>query len=254
MSMPVTRIGTPTSDTDRLRMRGRDTLNEVVGVMSYTETFYFIITGQQPTAGQTRCLDACLTILMDHGITPNALVARLVADAVPDDIQVPMAAGLLMVGSRTAGTMVGSGALIAEGLKAGGDPHAWAAAKIAALRAARRRLPGFGHSYYDPTDPRADRLFQIAAEAGEAEREIAMIKIIGEEADKAYGRHLTLNVTGAIGALLCGIGLPVPVMRGVAVVSRAAGLVAHIHEETSSDVAGAAVEFVNGEIAYADPE
>jgi len=40
-----------------------------------------------PTPSQTKCLDACLTVLMDHGITPNALVARLVHDSVPEDLQ-----------------------------------------------------------------------------------------------------------------------------------------------------------------------
>jgi len=49
--------------------------------------------------------------------------------------------------------------------------------------------------------------------------------------DERFGKHLTVNATGAIGALLGEIGIPAPVMRGVAVISRSAGLVAHIAEE-----------------------
>ena len=33
---PFTRIGTPTSDTDRFRMRGRDVLSEILGEKSFT--------------------------------------------------------------------------------------------------------------------------------------------------------------------------------------------------------------------------
>ena len=78
MSNPTTRIGTPTSDTDRFRMRGKDVLSEIIGEMSFTEAFYFIVTGRELTKEQAKTFDACVIILMDHGITPQALVARVV--------------------------------------------------------------------------------------------------------------------------------------------------------------------------------
>ena len=43
---------------------------------------------------------------------------------------------------------------------------------------------------------------------------------------------MTINATGASAALLGEIGIPLKVMRGVAVVSRSAGLVGHILEES----------------------
>ena len=53
-------------------------------------------------------------------------------------------------------------------------------------------------------------------------------------ATKLAGRPITLNATGAVAALLGEIGVPTNVMRGFAVISRAAGLVAHIVEEQNS--------------------
>lgn len=253
MSSVKTHIGTPTSDTERMKMRGKDTLTEIVGERSFSETFFFIVTGRMPEGGELRCFDACLNILMDHGITPNALVARLAHDSAPEDIQVPMAAALLMVGNRFAGTMVGAGRLLAEGMAAGGDPRAWAAETVARHRADKRRIPGFGHPYYYPEDPRAARLFQIAEDSDLEFKHIEMIKILGEEIDKASGKHLTLNVTGAMGAVLSEIGFPAEMMRGVAVIGRAAGLVAHIHEERNNPIAPEVVRFVNS-IEYEDPE
>ena len=76
-------------------------------------------------------LDAALVMLMDHGLTQSAVVARLVDELVPDDIQVPIAAGLLMVGNKYIGTMAGAGKLLAEGHAHAGDkrngPRMWCA-------------------------------------------------------------------------------------------------------------------------------
>ncbi len=51
--------------------------------------------------------------------------------------------------------------------------------------------------------------------------------------DEALGRHITVNATGAVAAVLLDAGVPAEIMRGFALVSRAAGLVGHIHEEQS---------------------
>ena len=254
MSKGTTRIGSPTSDTERFRMRGKDVLTDILGERTFSETFYFIVTGRMPSPGQLKVLDAAMIILMDHGITPNALVARLVADSVPDDIQVPLAAGILMVGRKFVGTMAGAGQILADGMAAGGDKHEWAARTVAEFRAQKRYIPGFGHPYYNPEDPRTARMFQIARDAGMKGDYIELAQILGEEIDRAAGRHLTMNVTGALGAVLNEIGFPVEVMRSVAAIGRTAGLVAHIDEEQQNPVVPAVVDFINNEIAYTDPD
>src|SRR3989304_8084978 len=105
---PVTRIGTPTSDTHRLRMRGKDTLTEVLGRMSFAEAFYFIITGKTPDDTQRKVMDAALVVLMDHGITPPAMVARLIADSLPDQPQIGVGAGIMMGRGKIAGPLSGA--------------------------------------------------------------------------------------------------------------------------------------------------
>ena len=40
MAPAKTRIGSPPTDTTRLRMRGRDVLTEVVGRLTFAETFF----------------------------------------------------------------------------------------------------------------------------------------------------------------------------------------------------------------------
>jgi len=246
---PVTRIGSQHARTDVLTIRGKDTLGEIIGKRTFSETFFFIVTGRMPEAGQTVCFDACLNILMDHGITPGALVARLVEDSVPEDIQVPVAAGLLTVANRHVGTMAGAGRLLAEAVASADAPRDWAAKTAERFMQQRRRVPGFGHPHYAPDDPRAVRLFEVAAEAGCAGDAIGTLKILGEEVDRVVGRHLTLNVTGAMAAVLTEIGFPVEAMRGVAVVGRAAGLVAHIVEEKESGLARPLMRYADEEFS-----
>jgi citrate synthase len=248
---PVTRIGTPTSDTHRLFMRGKDTLSEVVGRMSFAEAFYFIVTGKTPDDTQHKVMDAALVMLMDHGITPTAMVARLIADSLPDQPQIGVGAGIMMVGDKFAGTMAGAGAYLTEGVKHA-DSRQWAARFVEQAHAAKRRLPGFGHPYYTPTDPRSERLFAIAKAAGVEGRHIALIKTVGEELNRVSGKPITLNATGALGAILCEISFPVAAMRGLATVSRAAGLVAHVAEENIAPIAPSLMEFA-GTIDYEDP-
>jgi citrate synthase len=75
------------------------------------------------------------------------------------------------------------------------------------------------------------RLFEIARETGyygeycRRMEEIAKLK------------NLTLNATGAIGALACELGLEWKAVRGLGVMARAVGLVGHILEESRHPIA-----------------
>ncbi|MEX2453859.1 MAG: citryl-CoA lyase [Rhodospirillaceae bacterium] len=250
---PFTRIGTPTSNTEQFRMRGKDVLTEILGVKSFSETFYFIVTGRELPEAHVRTFDACMVILMDHGLTPTALVARMVHDSLPDDVQLPMIAGAMMVGNKFAGTMAGAGAIFKEGASWEGDRHEWAADVVRRFREQKKFIPGYGHPYYFPTDPRAERMFQIATEGGAKGDYIELAKILGEEIARARGKPLTLNVTGALGAVLNEIDFPVEVMRAIAAVGRAAGLIGHVYEEMQNPIAPAVVDFINN-IEYRDPD
>jgi citrate synthase len=251
---PVTEIGSAHARTDILTMRGKDTLTEIVGKLSFSETFFFITTGRVPDEGQTCCFDACLTVLMDHGLTPGAMVSRIVADSVPEDMQVPVAAGLLTVANRHVGTMSGAGRLLAEWQDSGEDLDVWARRTAERFREQRRRVPGFGHPHYYPEDPRAERLFEIARESGCKGDAIAALRALGGAVDAALGRHFTLNVTGGMAAVLTEIGFPVEAFRGVAVVGRAAGLVAHIVEEKQAGLTRSLLHMADREFTPGAPQ
>ncbi len=225
---PTTRLCTHSSDA--ITVRGADLVDELIGELTFTEMAYFAITGRRPTRAQTRILDAVLVTLMEHGLTPSAIAARMIYGSTPESLQAGVSAGLLAVGSVFVGTMEGSAALI-ERIIAAPD-KAGAARDIAdEYRTARRPIPGFGHHMHKPDDPRTPKLFALAKSEGVPGRHIDALRTLSVAVDERFGKHITINATGAIGALLGEIGIPASIMRGIAVISRSAGLVAHIAEE-----------------------
>ena len=234
-------------------LRGHDLVGDIIGKMTFTETLFMLITSERPTAGQLRILDSVLVTLMDHGMTPHAIAARMTYVAAPESLQGAIAAGILGVGGQFAGTMEGSAQLILRIAEAS-DPGAEAKAIAEDFRARRAPLPGFGHPHHRPDDPRSPRLFAVAAESGAEGRYIAALKTLGGAVDAVYGRHLTINATGAIAAVLLEIGFPAPMMRGIAVVSRAGGLLAQLNEERERRLGASLLTLIETSVAYDGPE
>ncbi len=249
---PATRIARHTPDA--IYVREANLVEELIGKLSFTEMMYFQLMGKRPSAAQTRILDAVLVTLMEHGLTPSVIAARMVYDSSPESLQSAVAAGLLCVGSTFVGTMEGCAKLLEEMLAAPEGEAARARSIAERHRAAKTPLPGFGHPIHKPDDPRSPRLLALAEEAGVPGRHVRALRALAAEVDAVYGRHITINATGAIAALLAEIGIPQPVMRGVAIVSRAAGLLGHIREEQLDPAARFMWERVEEQVPYrSDP-
>jgi citrate synthase len=225
--MTTTRIAVSTPDD--ILVRGKSLCHELMGALSFTEMICFHVLGRVPTAAQRALVDASLLALMEHGLTPSVLSARLVYSSAPEALQGAVSAGLLGVGSRFVGTVEGCAQLLDRMIA--GDPAAEAGRIVDEHRAARRPLPGFGHNLHVPDDPRTPRLFALAREQGVAGPRLAAIELLSAALDRALGRHLTINATGAVAAVLGDVGVPAAIMRGFVLIARCAGLVGHIHEE-----------------------
>ena len=227
--MPTTALCTYTNDA--IYLRGRSLVDDLIGRMTFTDALYFLIFGREPKAAERKIVDAVLVTLMEHGLTPSAIAARMVYGSGPEALQAGVAAGLLAVASQFVGTMEPAArnlaAIVAD--PAGVDA---AARRLADdYRARREAMPGFGHHLHKPDDPRTPKLLAIAEDAGVPGKHVAALRALSREVDRAAGRHVTINATGAIAAVLSEIGIEPEIMRGLAVISRAAGLVAHIREE-----------------------
>jgi citrate synthase len=234
-------------------IRGKSLCRELIGQLTFTEMIVFQMLGRRPSPPETRLVDACLVTLMEHGLTPSALAARLVYSSATEALQAGVAAGLLAVGSRFVGTTEECGALLAR-LVASGASDAEADRIVAEHRAAKRAVPGFGHPLHKPDDPRALRLLELARVEGVEGPHCAAVLVLARAVDRAAQKHVTLNATGAVAAVLADCGVPAPILRGFALIARAAGLVGHLHEEQARPAMRAIWEAGERAVPYDGPE
>lgn len=234
---------------DDIFVREKNLCTELIGKLSFSQFMYFQIIGRMPTTAEAGMVDACLVTLMEHGLTPSALVTRLIYSSATEAMQGAVAAGILGVGSTFVGTMEGCASMI-ERVLASDDQIAEARLIAEEHRAAKLPLAGFGHHLHKPDDPRSIRLFEVADELGLTGSHIAAIKMLSSAIDEVYGKHITINATGAIAACLGDCGIPQEIMRGFAIISRCAGLVGHIHEEQHKPAMRAIWESADQAVAY----
>lgn len=237
-------------DLEHIWVRDLDLTAEVMGHMNFGEVLFLLITARVPEPDEARLVNAVLVSLMEHGLTPSAVVTRVTYGLVPDSIQGAISAGLLGVGGVVLGSMEGCGELLTQmhtAVSAGATAEDAARDVVDEYRADGRRLPGFGHAMHTGGDPRAVRLLAIAKECGKSGAHVEALGALGVAADAAIGKHLPVNITGAVSAVLLELGIPWRLHRGFALVSRTAGLVAHIGEEMEHPITPAFRALTRGE-------
>jgi citrate synthase len=226
------------SNPDTIVVRGHDLCADLIGKVSFTEHTWLLVTGRLPTPAQRRVLDATLVAIADHGLVPSVAAARMTLAAAPEAIQGAVAAGILGCGSVILGSAE-SAARFITGILGNVTIREAGAATLAALaeaRTARRAVPGFGHPLHRKADPRVARLLQVADETGIAGRHVAVARLIEQKLPEVTGKPLVMNVSGAIAAVLLDAGFPLLAVKGVPILARTAGLIAHLLEEQQRSI------------------
>jgi citrate synthase len=234
-----------TSDADSIRLLGQDLAQDLMGTVGFGELAFWLVAGRRPTSGQVRVFEAVLVALADHGFTPTAIAARLTYLSAPDALQGALAAGLLGGGSRFLGVTEDAGRFLAAALAAHPGPlpvddagwDALALDVVRATRAAGRYVPGLGHPVHKVRDPRTPALLAIAEQEGLRGPHLRLFEAVGRVHPEVLGRTLPLNGAGVCGAALADLDLPVELLRGFALLARAAGLLGQLAEERRRPIA-----------------
>ncbi len=228
------------STHDRIEVHGKSLPNELLGNINLGDMAFMQIVGRMPSPQESIVFNAISVTLVEHGITPSALAARLTYAGAPESLQAAVAAGLCGLGTVFVGSTEGTAKMLYEALAPGtqgADLERIARDTVAGFRARGQIVPGLGHPLHKPVDPRAPRLFEIARENGFSGDYIRLEQLICAEAERLSGKMLPVNATGAIGAICCELGLPWNIVRGIGVFARAIGLVGHILEESRQPMA-----------------
>ncbi|MFD0473339.1 citrate/2-methylcitrate synthase [Nonomuraea thailandensis] len=101
---------------------------------------------------------------------------------------------------------------------------------VARWRARDRYLPGFGHRFHT-RDPRRDPLLGLVAEAAR-DGVVAGAHLRAALEVERLIAPVPMNIDGATAVVYAELGFPAPLARGLFVLSRSVGILAHAWEET----------------------
>ena len=239
--MIKTDIGTTTPDT--IRVRGLDLSVDILGTFDFIDMVCWLSWARLPQAREKAMLNLLLVTAADHGMTPSAISSRLTYLGAPESLQGAVAAGLLGAGSHFLGTVQNAADLLARHaapLAADASDAAvldCARELVRTVKAARQSIPGVGHPIHVDGDPRVPMLRAVSERNGYFGKHWRLALAVVDVLRTDHGRHLPLNAAGANGAVLADMGLDPLFGRGLALIGRAAGLVAHVMEERAAPTA-----------------
>ncbi|XVQ89429.1 citryl-CoA lyase [Microbispora siamensis] len=214
---------------DVIELRGLP-VQELIGKAGFAEIVWLMLRGALPEPRQAALLEAALVCSVDHGPhAPSIAVARMAATC-GIGLNSAVASGVNLLGDSHGGAGQQCVELLEDVLERGSAKEA-----VAAWRARSRYLPGFGHRFHSK-DPRRDPLLGLVEEAVAdgvvAGRHLRAAREVEEILNRGRSRPIPMNVDGATAVVYAELGFPAPLARGLFVLSRSVGILAHAWEES----------------------
>ncbi len=207
-------------------------LKSLIERVTFTQMIFLLWKGELPTAAEEAMLNAIFVASAEHGITPPSITAARNAYSGSGQFNGAVAAGLLAIGQHHGGAMEQCAKIIDETFRQNISKTPQEIAHIIVDNALtnKQRLPGFGHKIYT-TDPRTQIIFKKAKEHNFRGKYVETVEAIEFYLEKKKGQKLCINVDGAIAAIILEMGFDWKIGMGFFLLPRAAGIIAHIHEE-----------------------
>lgn len=217
----------------RIELRGAP-IQSLIGTMSFAEMIWFLVMGQRIEGARLHLFEAALVAAVDHGPQAPSIAAARMAATCGVGLQSSMATGLNMLGDVHGGAGEQAVALFETAAAA---PQEALPEVLSAWRAEHRRyLPGFGHRFHTPVDPRAPKLLSLvdeAAQQGAVSGKLARTaRAIEAHIAQERGKPIPMNIDGATAVIYGELGCPAPLARGFFGLSRSVGILAHAWEQT----------------------
>ncbi|MCD1633484.1 citryl-CoA lyase [Martelella mediterranea] len=222
----------------QIRMRGRP-IEDLIGNVSFAQMVWLMTRGDLPSKPEADLLEAALVAAVDHGPQAPSIAAARMAVTCGLSLNGAMANAVNMLDDVHGGA--GEQALeLYRGIDAAtidGMPLDEAVAGcLAGFQATRGKyIPGFGHRFHKPVDPRSPRLLALVDEAAAngvvSGRFAAIGRAIGEHLHAARGKPVPMNIDGATAVIYGELGFPAPLARGLFCLSRSVGAMSHAYEQ-----------------------
>jgi citrate synthase len=221
-----------------IRLRGHD-VRDLIGGIDFVSMIWLMTRGERPEPEAARLLEAALVAGVDHGPqAPSIAIARMAATC-GVGVNGAMASAVNVLGDVHGGAGEQAlrlyDAVLAAAADRGVALDAAAQSVLAHERAqGRRYAPGFGHRFH-PVDPRAPRLLALVDAARMqgvvAGHYAAAARAVETALAKGRDRGVPMNIDGATAVIYGELGFPPELARGLFILSRSVGILAHAHEQ-----------------------
>lgn len=211
-------------------------IEQLIGHVGFPDMVYLLLRGELPEPAQAELLEAAMVASVDHGPQAPAIAISRMAVTCGLPVNGAMASAINVLGDVHGGAGQQCMELFHDiAAEPGGDPAAAAATVLRRWRdAGTRYIPGFGHRFH-PVDPRTPRLFALLDAAHGAGVVSGRFIAIGRAVEAALGagrdRPVPMNIDGVTAVIYCELGFAPELGRGIFILSRALGILAHAWEE-----------------------
>ena len=210
-------------------------IENLIGNKSFVEMIWLMTTGDQINEKKSALLEAALVAAVDHGPQAPSIAAARMSATCGVDINNSLATGINVLGDIHGGAGQQALELYVEIKKEGIENIDNVLKKHKDMNGGF--IPGFGHRFHKPTDPRAPRLIELvnaAADQGEVSGVFSKIACEIEER-LSNKKPVPMNIDGATAVIYAELGCPPPLARGLFCISRSVGILAHTWEQMQQD-------------------
>lgn len=222
----------------QIRFRGHD-IQDLIGNVTFPQMIWLMTRGDLPTPEQARLLECALVAAVDHGPQAPSIAAARMAVTCGLGLNGAMASAVNFLDDVHGGAGEQAVELytwIDDAVQRGADLQASTAEMIDKWQAERGKyIPGFGHRFHKPEDPRAPRLLGLvddAAGQGVVSGRFAVIgRAMQADLNTRKGKPVPMNIDGATAVVYAELGFAGPLARGLFCLSRSVGVIAHAWEQ-----------------------
>ncbi|WP_299770565.1 citryl-CoA lyase [uncultured Tateyamaria sp.] len=215
----------------QIRLRGHP-IEELIGAVSFPQMIWLMTHGDMPSEAQAKLLEAALVAAVDHGPQAPSIAAARMAVTCGLSLNGAMASAVNMLDDVHGGA--GEQAVELYGRIDASD--APLAEVLDAWRAEHGPfIPGFGHRFHKPVDPRAPRLLALVDKASAhgtvSGKYAAVARSIEATLAEEKGKPVPMNIDGATAVIFAELGFPASLARGLFCLSRSVGILSHAYEQ-----------------------
>lgn len=222
----------------RIRLRGHP-IEDLIGRIGFADMVWLMTRGTLPTEGEARLLECALVAAVDHGPQAPSIATARMAVTCGLGLNGALASGVNMLDDVHGGAGEQAILLFQMVEQAASDGRELTEAASASINLWQAKhtayLPGFGHRFHKPVDPRAPRLLGLvdaAARDGICDgRYAAIARALQGELNARKGKPVPLNIDGATAVIYAELGFEPALARGLFCLSRSVGMVAHGWEQ-----------------------